>query len=212
MPSGEIELTEEEASVLIYGQVPLFQGKPDPIGGAEIREKKAREDAEAAAAKAAAEKAEYEEFVAFRAAKAARKETVACTRMRGASVSGEPRPRGPVRYQPVLTAEYHRNPGRSFQMSASATYTTLFTFRLDRRQLVRRIRVDITGLASGANTIPHGIVAPNNQSVGQTPKEEARSAHFERSRASHASGRRDQSCITPSIPEAGRRSSVYVTV
>lgn len=57
-------------------------------------------------------------------------------------------------------------------MAASATYTTLFTFRLDRRQLVRRIRVDITGLASGANTIPHGIVAPNNPSVGQTPKEE----------------------------------------
>ena len=47
-------------------------------------------------------------------------------------------------------------------MAASATYTTLYTFRLDRRQLVRRIRVDITGLASGANTIPHGIVAPNN--------------------------------------------------
>ncbi len=57
-------------------------------------------------------------------------------------------------------------------MSASATYTTLYTFRLDRRQLVRRIRVDITGLANGANTIAHGILAPNNQSVGQTPKEE----------------------------------------
>ena len=70
---GEIELTEEEAGVLIYGQVPLFQGKPDPIGGAEAREKKAKEDADAAAAKAAAEKAEYEEFVAFRAAKAAKK-------------------------------------------------------------------------------------------------------------------------------------------
>jgi hypothetical protein len=71
--SGEIELTEEEAGVLIYGQVPLFDGKPDPIGGAEAREKKAREDAEKAAAKAAAEKAEYEEFVAFRAAKAAKR-------------------------------------------------------------------------------------------------------------------------------------------
>ena len=57
-------------------------------------------------------------------------------------------------------------------MSASATSTTLFTFRLDRRQLVRRIRVDVTGLASGANTIPHGLVATNNQSAGQTPKEE----------------------------------------
>jgi hypothetical protein len=71
--SGEIELTEEEAGVLIYGQVPLILGKPDPIGGAEAREKKAREEAEKAAAKAAADKAEYEEFVAFRAAKAAKK-------------------------------------------------------------------------------------------------------------------------------------------
>ena len=68
--SGGIELTEDEASILIYGQVPLFQGRPDPIGGAEAREKKAKEDADRAAAKAAAEKAEYEEFVAFRAAKA----------------------------------------------------------------------------------------------------------------------------------------------
>jgi hypothetical protein len=71
--SGQIELTEEEASILTTGQVPLFQGKPDPIGGAEAREKQAKKDAEAAAAKAAAEKAEYEEFVAFRAAKAAKK-------------------------------------------------------------------------------------------------------------------------------------------
>jgi hypothetical protein len=57
-------------------------------------------------------------------------------------------------------------------MAASATYTTLFTFRLDRRQLVRRIRVDISGLANGANTIAHGIVAPNNSAAGQAPKEE----------------------------------------
>ena len=71
--SGEIELTEEEAGILVYGQVPSFQGKADPIGGAEAREKKAKEDAEAAAAKAAAERAEYEEFIAFRAAKAAKK-------------------------------------------------------------------------------------------------------------------------------------------
>lgn len=71
--SGEIELTEEEAGVLTSGQVPLFQGKPDPVGGAEAREQRAKADAEAAAAKAAAEKAEYEEFVAFRAAKSAKK-------------------------------------------------------------------------------------------------------------------------------------------
>ena len=67
--SGEIELSEAEAGLLVHGQVPMFQGKPDPIGGAEIREKKAQEEAKAAAAKAAAEKAEYEEFQAFKAAK-----------------------------------------------------------------------------------------------------------------------------------------------
>ena len=72
--TGEIELTEEEAAILVHGQVPLFQGKPDPIGGGEAREAKAREDAEKAAAKTAAEKAEYEEFVAFRAAKMAQKQ------------------------------------------------------------------------------------------------------------------------------------------
>jgi len=71
--SGEIELSEDEASVMIYGQVPLYQGKADPIGGAEARATKAKEEAEAAAARAAAEKAEYEEFVAFRAAKAKKK-------------------------------------------------------------------------------------------------------------------------------------------
>src|SRR5208282_45738 len=71
--SGEIELTEDEASVMIYGQVPLFQGKADPIGGAEVRATRAKEEAEAAAARAAAKKAEYEEFVAFRAAKAKKK-------------------------------------------------------------------------------------------------------------------------------------------
>jgi len=68
--SGEIDLTEAEASILVHGQVPMFQGKPDPIGGQEVREKKAQEEAEATAAKAAADKAEYAEFVAFKAAKA----------------------------------------------------------------------------------------------------------------------------------------------
>jgi hypothetical protein len=67
--SGEIELTEEEAALLIHGQVAMFEGKPDPIGGAEIRAKKAKEEAQAAAAKAATEKAEYEEFQAFKVAK-----------------------------------------------------------------------------------------------------------------------------------------------
>jgi|ERR1035437_8993784 hypothetical protein len=68
--SGEIDLTDEESSLLVYGQVPMFQGQPDPIGGQELREAKSREASEAAAAKAAAERAEYEEFAAFKAAKA----------------------------------------------------------------------------------------------------------------------------------------------
>ena len=68
--SGEIDLSDEESSVLVFGQVPIFQGQPDPIGGQEIREAKSREASEAAAVKAAAEKAEYEEFAAFKAAKA----------------------------------------------------------------------------------------------------------------------------------------------
>ena len=87
--SGEIELTEQEASVLIHGQVPLVDGKPDHIGGAEAREKNAREDAKKAAAKAAAEKAEYEEFVAFRAAKAARKEKAKDTAQEKAEVAAQ---------------------------------------------------------------------------------------------------------------------------
>ena len=70
--SGQIELAEEQAAPMIYGQVPLFQGKPDPIGGAQYRAKKDQDEAEQSAAKAAAEKAEYDEFVAFKAAKAAK--------------------------------------------------------------------------------------------------------------------------------------------
>lgn len=68
--SGVIELTEQQAAIMLHGQLPLCQGVPDPVGGKEFREKKAKEDAEAAAAKAAADKAEYDEFTAFKAAKA----------------------------------------------------------------------------------------------------------------------------------------------
>jgi hypothetical protein len=72
---GAVELTEDEAAVMVYGQVPLYQGKPDSIDGAEFRAKQAREREAAEAAKAAAEKAEYEEFQAFRAAKATKKKS-----------------------------------------------------------------------------------------------------------------------------------------
>ena len=96
-------------------------------------------------------------------------------------------------------------------MAASATYTTLFTFRLDRRQLVRRIRVDITGLASGANTIPHGIVAPNNQSAGQTPKEEL--ALLTSNVAVHRTQAADSTNLYYTVDSgSGATISVYVTV
>jgi hypothetical protein len=70
--SGKIELTEAEAAPMTQGQLPLYNGVPDPIGAAEFREKKARKDAADADARAADEKAEYEEFLAFKAAKAAK--------------------------------------------------------------------------------------------------------------------------------------------
>ena len=57
-------------------------------------------------------------------------------------------------------------------MSASATCTTLYSFREERRRLYRRVRVDITGLASGANTIPHGITKRESSAQGATPIEE----------------------------------------
>jgi hypothetical protein len=57
-------------------------------------------------------------------------------------------------------------------MAASATFTTIYQYREERRRLYRRIRVDITGLASGANTIPHGITNRENAAVGATPIDE----------------------------------------
>ena len=96
-------------------------------------------------------------------------------------------------------------------MSASATCTTLFTFRLDRRQLVRRVRVDIAGLASGANMIPHGLVAPNNQSVGQTPKEEL--VLPTSSVAAHRTQPADATNLYYTVDSGtGTTISVYVTV
>jgi hypothetical protein len=57
-------------------------------------------------------------------------------------------------------------------MAASATYTTLYSFREERRRLYRRIRVDITGLVSGANTIAHGITKREAPAQGAAPIEE----------------------------------------
>ena len=96
-------------------------------------------------------------------------------------------------------------------MPASATYTTLYTFRLDRRQLVRRVRVDVTGLASGANTIAHGIVAPNNPAVGQTPKDEA--VLLTSNVAVHRTQAADATSLYYTVDSgSGTTISVYVTV
>jgi hypothetical protein len=57
-------------------------------------------------------------------------------------------------------------------MAASATCTTLYSFREERRRLYRRVRVDITGLTSGANTIAHGINKRESSSQGAIPIEE----------------------------------------
>jgi hypothetical protein len=96
-------------------------------------------------------------------------------------------------------------------MAAAATYTTLFTFRLDRRQLVRRIRVDVTGLANGANTIPHGITAPNNSGVGQTPKEEV--ALLTSLVAVHRTSAADATNLYYTVDSgAGTTISVYITI
>ncbi len=57
-------------------------------------------------------------------------------------------------------------------MAATATYITLYSFREDRRRLYRLIRVDVAGLATGANTIPHGITKREAPSQGAVPIEE----------------------------------------
>jgi hypothetical protein len=57
-------------------------------------------------------------------------------------------------------------------MAASGTPTTLYSFREERRRLYRRIRVDITGLQTGANTIAHGITKRESPAAGAVPIDE----------------------------------------
>ena len=57
-------------------------------------------------------------------------------------------------------------------MAASGTSTTLHSFREERRRLYRRIRVDITGLQTGANTIAHGITKRESPATGAVPIDE----------------------------------------
>ena len=57
-------------------------------------------------------------------------------------------------------------------MAATATSTTLYSYREERRRLYRRVRVDVTGLAAGANTIAHGITKREVPSQGSVPVDE----------------------------------------
>ena len=57
-------------------------------------------------------------------------------------------------------------------MAASGTPTTLYSFREERRRLYRRVRVDITGLQTGANTIAHGITKREAPTQGAVPIDE----------------------------------------
>ncbi len=96
-------------------------------------------------------------------------------------------------------------------MSASATFTTLYSFREDRRRLYRHIRVDITGLASGANTIPHGITERENPSLGATPVDEI--ALLTSDVAVHRTQAADNTNLYYTVDSgSGTTISVYVTV
>jgi hypothetical protein len=41
----------------------------------------------------------------------------------------------------------------------------------DHRKRFRRVKLLVTGLGAGANTIPHGLTQPNNPSAGAIPRE-----------------------------------------
>jgi len=68
--SGIIELSDEAAGKLQQGQIPLYLGKPDPIGAPEARAKLAAKNQ---AEQDAAVKAEQEELEEFRAWKEKKK-------------------------------------------------------------------------------------------------------------------------------------------
>ena len=96
-------------------------------------------------------------------------------------------------------------------MSASATFTTLYSFREDRRRLYRHIRVDITGLASGANAIPHGITERENPALGVTPIDEQ--VLLTSSVAVHRTQAADATNLYYTVDSgSGTTISVYVTV
>ena len=96
-------------------------------------------------------------------------------------------------------------------MAASATTTTLYSFREDRRRLYRRVRVDITGLAAGANTIAHGLTRRENPAQGATPIDEQ--VLLTSSVAVHRTQAADATNLYYTVDSgSGTTISVYVTV
>ena len=96
-------------------------------------------------------------------------------------------------------------------MSASATYTTLYSFREERRRLYRCVRVDITGLASGANTIAHGITKRESPAQGAVPIEEL--ALLTSNVAVHRTQAADSTSLYYTVDSgSGTTISVFVTV
>jgi hypothetical protein len=96
-------------------------------------------------------------------------------------------------------------------MAASATYTTLYSFREDRRRLYRRIRVDIAGLVSGANTVAHGITKREAPTQGASPIEEQ--ALLTSNVAVHRTQAADSTNLYYTVDSgSGTTVSVFVTV
>ncbi len=96
-------------------------------------------------------------------------------------------------------------------MAASATYTTVYSFREERRRLYRRVRVDVTGLAVGANTIPHGIAKREAPSQGATPLDEQ--ILLTSNVAAHRTQAADATNLYYTVDSgSGTTMSVYVTV
>ena len=75
--TGEIELAVLQAAPMVYGQLPLYQGVPDPIGAAQEREERAVFEAAQARKRDADKAKEMEEFRLFQAARAAEAAAVA---------------------------------------------------------------------------------------------------------------------------------------
>ena len=97
-------------------------------------------------------------------------------------------------------------------MSASATISTIYQYREERRRLYRRIRVDVTGLATGANTIAHGITNRENAALGATPIDEQ--VLLTSSVAVHRTQAADATNLYYTVDSAstGTTMSVYVTI